>query len=43
MATDARWIERVQAWGYTMIAVGTDFGLMVAGAKQLTGLVGARP
>ena len=43
MATDARWIERVQAWGYTMIAVGTDFGLMVAGAKQLTGRVGARP
>jgi 2-dehydro-3-deoxyglucarate aldolase/4-hydroxy-2-oxoheptanedioate aldolase len=40
MATDARWIERVSAWGYTMIAVGTDFGLMTAGARQLTGLVG---
>jgi 2-keto-3-deoxy-L-rhamnonate aldolase RhmA len=35
MATDAAWIERVRAWGYTMIAVGTDFGLLVAGARQL--------
>ena len=40
MATDARWIERVRAWGYTMIAVGTDFGLMTAGARALTEQVG---
>jgi 2-keto-3-deoxy-L-rhamnonate aldolase RhmA len=41
MATDAAWIERVQAWGYTMIAVGTDFGLLVTGARQLVDRVGA--
>jgi 2-dehydro-3-deoxyglucarate aldolase/4-hydroxy-2-oxoheptanedioate aldolase len=43
MATDARWIERVKAWGYTMIAVGTDVGLLVAGASALVARVeGAR-
>jgi 2-keto-3-deoxy-L-rhamnonate aldolase RhmA len=43
MATDARWIERVKAWGYTMIAVGTDVGLLVAGASALVAKVeGAR-
>lgn len=41
MATDPRWIERVRAWGYTMIAVGTDVGLFVDGAKRLTALAGA--
>jgi 2-dehydro-3-deoxyglucarate aldolase/4-hydroxy-2-oxoheptanedioate aldolase len=41
MATDARWIERVRGWGYTMIAVGTDVGLFAAGAKALVGRVGA--
>lgn len=41
MATDARWIERVRAWGYTMIAVGTDFGLLMAGASQLVARVDA--
>jgi 2-dehydro-3-deoxyglucarate aldolase/4-hydroxy-2-oxoheptanedioate aldolase len=40
MATDARWIERVQAWGYTMIAVGTDVGLLVAGASALIARIG---
>lgn len=35
MATDAAWIERVRAWGYTMIAVGTDFGLLMAGTRAL--------
>lgn len=41
MATDARWIERTRAWGYNMIAVGTDFGLMAAGTRQLTEKVNA--
>ena len=40
MATDARWIERVKDWGYTMIGVGTDHGLLVAGASALVAKVG---
>jgi 2-dehydro-3-deoxyglucarate aldolase/4-hydroxy-2-oxoheptanedioate aldolase len=40
MATDERWIARVRGWGYTMIAVGTDVGLLTAGTARLTALVG---
>jgi 2-dehydro-3-deoxyglucarate aldolase/4-hydroxy-2-oxoheptanedioate aldolase len=40
MASDARWIERVRAWGYTMIGVGTDHGLLMAGASALVAKVG---
>lgn len=43
MATDPRWIERVRDWGYSMIAVGTDVGLLVAGTSALTQHVGAKP
>jgi 2-dehydro-3-deoxyglucarate aldolase/4-hydroxy-2-oxoheptanedioate aldolase len=39
MAGDARWIDRVRALGFSMIAVGTDFGLMAAGVRQLTARV----
>jgi 2-keto-3-deoxy-L-rhamnonate aldolase RhmA len=28
MATDKRWIDRVKAMGYSMIAIGTDVGLL---------------
>jgi 2-keto-3-deoxy-L-rhamnonate aldolase RhmA len=41
MASDARWIERVRAWGYRMIAVGPDFGLLAAGARDLVARVGS--
>jgi 2-keto-3-deoxy-L-rhamnonate aldolase RhmA len=40
MAADAAWIERVRAWGYTMIAVGTDTALLTAGARALVDRVG---
>ena len=35
MATDDAWIKRVSDAGYTMIAVGTDMGLVGAGAGAL--------
>ena len=35
MATDAAWIARVREMGYTMIAGGTDTGLLEAGYKAL--------
>jgi 2-keto-3-deoxy-L-rhamnonate aldolase RhmA len=35
MATDAAWIDRVRAMGYTMIAVGTDMGLLGAATRGL--------
>jgi 2-keto-3-deoxy-L-rhamnonate aldolase RhmA len=39
MASDARWIERARGWGCSMIAVGPDCALLVAGASQLTAQV----
>ena len=39
MATDRAWVERVRAMGYTMIAVGTDPGLLGAAVGQLVGAV----
>ena len=35
MATDRRWIDRVKAMGYTMIAVGTDVGLLADATRAL--------
>lgn len=35
MATDAAWIDRVREMGYTMIAVGTDMGLLGSATRQL--------
>lgn len=35
MATDTAWIDRVREMGYTMIAVGTDVGLLAAGTSAL--------
>jgi 2-dehydro-3-deoxyglucarate aldolase/4-hydroxy-2-oxoheptanedioate aldolase len=44
MATDAAWVARVREMGYTMIAAGTDTGMLEAGMKSLVGHVeqGAR-
>lgn len=41
MATDTKWVERVRPWGYNLIAVGTDFGLMTAAAAPLVSAVTA--
>ncbi len=35
MATDRAWIERVRAMGYSMIAIGTDQGLLGAAVQAL--------
>jgi 2-keto-3-deoxy-L-rhamnonate aldolase RhmA len=35
MATDPAWVDRVKAMGYTMIAVGTDVGLLADATKRL--------
>jgi 2-keto-3-deoxy-L-rhamnonate aldolase RhmA len=35
MATDAAWVARVREMGYTMIAAGTDSGLLEAAMKGL--------
>lgn len=37
MATDAAWIARVREMGYTMIAAGTDSGLLELAVKNLVG------
>jgi 2-keto-3-deoxy-L-rhamnonate aldolase RhmA len=39
MATDVAWIDRVREMGYTMIAVGTDTGLLAAATQALVGRV----
>ena len=41
MATDAAWIERARAMGYTMIAGGTDTGLLEAALKGMVGQIEA--
>jgi len=43
MATDRAWVERVRAMGYTMIAVGTDPGLLGAAVGQLVAAVDEAP
>jgi 2-keto-3-deoxy-L-rhamnonate aldolase RhmA len=40
MASDRAWIDRVRAMGYSMIAVGTDSGLLGAAVKGLVERVG---
>ncbi|MGE3925919.1 MAG: HpcH/HpaI aldolase/citrate lyase family protein [Lautropia sp.] len=44
MATDRAWIERARGMGYTMIAGGTDSGLLELALKQMVGQIqgGAR-
>lgn len=37
MATDSAWVARVKEMGYTMIAAGTDTGILEAGMKNLVG------
>ena len=39
MATDAAWVARVREMGYTMIAAGTDTGLLELGVKTLVGQI----
>jgi 2-keto-3-deoxy-L-rhamnonate aldolase RhmA len=41
MATDAAWIARVREMGYTMIAGGTDMGLLELAVKSLVGHIEA--
>jgi 2-dehydro-3-deoxyglucarate aldolase/4-hydroxy-2-oxoheptanedioate aldolase len=41
MATDAAWIARVRKMGYTMIAGGTDSGLLEHAMKTLVGHIDA--
>ena len=41
MATDAAWIERAREMGYTMIAGGTDTGLLEAALKGMVGQIEA--
>ncbi|MEO6744351.1 MAG: aldolase/citrate lyase family protein, partial [Caldimonas sp.] len=43
MATDAAWIERVRAMGYTMIAGGTDTGLLQDAYARLVGQITVGP
>ena len=35
MATDAAWADKVMAMGYTMIATGTDTGMLQQGFRNL--------
>ena len=39
MATDPAWVERAKAMGYTMIAGGTDTGLLQQGFSDLAGRI----
>lgn len=41
MATDPAWVARARDMGYTMIAAGTDTGLMEAGYRHLVDHIGA--
>jgi 2-dehydro-3-deoxyglucarate aldolase/4-hydroxy-2-oxoheptanedioate aldolase len=43
MATDAAWVERAQEMGYTMIAGGTDTGLLQQGFSDLAARIGGKP
>jgi len=43
MATDAAWIERVREMGYTMIAGGTDTGLLQDAYARLVGQITKGP
>lgn len=39
MATDAAWVARAKEMGYTMIAAGTDTGLLESGVRNLVGRI----
>jgi 2-keto-3-deoxy-L-rhamnonate aldolase RhmA len=39
MATDAAWITRARDMGFTMIAGGTDTGLLELALKQMVGQI----
>ncbi len=41
MATDAAWVDRVRAMGYSMIAAGTDTGIVESGYRGLVGAIEA--
>ena len=41
MATDKAWVDRARAMGYTMIAAGTDNGLLQQAFTQLVGQIDA--
>lgn len=41
MATDQAWVDRVRAMGYTMIAGGSDTGILEAGYRQLASRIEA--
>src|SRR5262249_33912136 len=41
MATDAAWVARAREMGYTMIAAGTDTGLLEAAVKGMVGQIDA--
>jgi len=43
MATDAAWIARARDMGYTMIAGGTDTGLLELALKQMVGQIEGAP
>ncbi len=43
MATDTNWVERVRGMGYTMIAGGSDTGIIEAGYRQLATRIEADP
>jgi 2-dehydro-3-deoxyglucarate aldolase/4-hydroxy-2-oxoheptanedioate aldolase len=36
MATDRAWIDRARALGYTMLAIGTDTGLLASATSELS-------
>ena len=42
MATDKAWVERARAMGYTMIAGGTDNGLLQHAFTQMVGQIEGR-
>ena len=42
MATDAAWVERAREMGYTMIAGGTDTGLLEQGFSDLARRIGGK-
>jgi 2-keto-3-deoxy-L-rhamnonate aldolase RhmA len=42
MATDRAWIDRARAMGYTMLAVGTDVGLLADATRALVDHAAAR-
>lgn len=42
MATDRAWIDRAKRYGYNMLAIGTDVGLLAAATADLTQYAGSK-